>query len=93
MKDVIKTLSSDRLAKTLLKAASSQQLSRIIDVITTLKTHKEQEEHAQKERDRIEHEELEAVRLQILEKGIDFDKLAQLMQPKKRVTKKRSSSV
>ena len=92
MKDVIKTLSSERLAKTLFKEATSQQLSRIIDVITTLKTYKEQEEHAQKERDRIEQEELEMVRLQILEKGIDFDKLTRLMQPKKRATKKRSSS-
>ncbi len=87
MQDIIKKLSSPRQAKAMLKGASIEQLERIANAITKLKQEKELEAQMQAEREAQERLELEAMRAAILEKGLDFDKLVDLMKPKKKPKK------
>ncbi|GBK99858.1 DNA-binding protein [Vibrio harveyi] len=89
MQDMIKKLSNPRQAKALLKHASVEQLERVLNVITDLKGEKELEAHMQAEREQQERQELEAMREQIINKGLDFDKLCDLMKPKKKPRKAR----
>ena len=89
MQDIIKKLSTPRQAKTVLKHASVEQLERVLNVITDLKGEKELEAHMQAEREQKERQELEEMREQIINKGLDFDKLCDLMKPKKKPRKTR----
>ncbi|TNZ86137.1 DNA-binding protein [Vibrio parahaemolyticus] len=91
MQDIIKKLSSSRQAKALFKHASVEQLERIISTVTQLKEEKELEVQMQAEREEQERAELEAMRNQILEKGLDFDKLAALIKPQKKARKKKAT--
>ncbi|WP_045402147.1 H-NS family histone-like protein [Vibrio campbellii] len=87
MQDIIKKLSTPRQAKTVLKHASVEQLERVLTVITEFKQEKELEAQMQAEREQQERQELEAMREQIINKGLDFDKLCDLMKPKKKPRK------
>ncbi|TOM58302.1 DNA-binding protein [Vibrio parahaemolyticus] len=87
MQDIIKKLSNPRQAKTVLKHASVEQLERVLNVITEFKEEKELEAQMQAEREQQERQELEAMREQIINKGLDFDKLCDLMKPKKKPRK------
>ncbi|GAL15211.1 DNA-binding protein H-NS [Vibrio astriarenae] len=92
MQDVIKKLTSMRQAKSVLKQATPEQLTRIIDTLMTLKEDKEQQAKLDAEREEKERLELELMRQQILDKGLDFDKLASLMKPKKKPRKSQSAT-
>ncbi len=87
MQDIIKRLSNPRQAKAMLKDASIEQLDRIANAVTKLKHEKELEAQIHAEREAQERLELEAMRAAILEKGLDFDKLVDLMKPKKKPKK------
>ncbi|EHK6028334.1 H-NS histone family protein [Vibrio parahaemolyticus] len=87
MQDIIKKLSNPRQAKTVLKHASVEQLERVLNVITEFKEGKELEAQMQAEREQQERQELEALREQIINKGLNFDKLCDLMKPKKKPRK------
>ena len=87
MQDIIKKLSNPRQAKAVLKHASVEQLERVLTVITEFKQEKELEAQMQAEREQQERQELEAMREQIINKGLDFDKLCDLMKPKKKPRK------
>ncbi|MGR5159507.1 H-NS family histone-like protein [Vibrio owensii] len=87
MQDIIKKLSTPRQAKAVLKHASVEQLERALTVITEFKQEKELEAQMQAEREQQERQELEAMREQIINKGLDFDKLCDLMKPKKKPRK------
>ncbi|WP_258000942.1 H-NS family histone-like protein, partial [Vibrio parahaemolyticus] len=87
MQDIIKKLSNPRQAKTVLKHASVEQLERVLNVITEFKEEKELEAQMQAEREQQERQELEALREQIINKGLNFDKLCDLMKPKKKPRK------
>ncbi len=91
MQDIIKKLCHSRQAKTLLKHASVEQLEQILNVITKLKEEKKREAQMQAEREQQERLELEAMREQIINKGLDFDKLCDLMKPKKKPRKANKS--
>ncbi|EHJ9985471.1 H-NS histone family protein [Vibrio parahaemolyticus] len=87
MQDIIKKLSNSRQAKTVLKHASVEQLERVVTIISELKAEKELEAKMQAEREQQERQELEALREQIINKGLNFDKLCDLMKPKKKPRK------
>ncbi|GAL12071.1 hypothetical protein JCM19233_3061 [Vibrio astriarenae] len=87
MQGVIKKLSNARQAKHALKDATSEQLTRIIDTLVVLRDEKALQAKLDAEREEKERVELELMRQQILDKGLDFDKLASLMKPKKRARK------
>ncbi|EJL6404715.1 H-NS histone family protein [Vibrio parahaemolyticus] len=87
MQDIIKKLSNPRQAKTVLKHASVEQLERIVTIISELKAEKKLEAKMQAEREQQERQELEALREQIINKGLNFDKLCDLMKPKKKPRK------
>ncbi|WP_322107841.1 hypothetical protein [Vibrio parahaemolyticus] len=67
----------------MLKHASVEQLERVLNVITEFKEEKELEAQMQAEREQQERLELEALREQIINKGLNFDKLCDLMKPEK----------
>ncbi|EHH1077508.1 H-NS histone family protein [Vibrio parahaemolyticus] len=87
MQDIIKKLSNPRQAKTVLKHASVEQLERVVTIISELKAEKELKAQMQAEREQQERQELEALREQIINKGLNFDKLCDLMKPKKKPRK------
>ncbi|WP_407546994.1 H-NS family histone-like protein [Vibrio parahaemolyticus] len=91
MQDIIKKLSNPRQAKTVLKHASVEQLERVVTIISELKAEKELEAQMQAEREQQERQELEALREQIINKGLNFDKLCDLMKPKKKPRKANKS--
>ncbi|GAM65467.1 DNA-binding protein H-NS [Vibrio ishigakensis] len=91
MDSLIKKLNQARSAKSLFKDTSIDQLSKIIDNLQALKETKEIEALEAQALAQQEQLELEAMREQIINKGLDFDKLCGLMKPKKKPRKARKS--
>ncbi|MDK9753869.1 MAG: DNA-binding protein [Pseudomonadota bacterium] len=91
MQDILKKLSNPRQAKSVLKHASVEQLERVLTVLTEFKEEKDIEAQIQAEQEQKEQQELEAMREQIMSKGINFDKLCELMTPKKKPRKARNT--
>ncbi len=90
MDDIIKILTSPRRLKTALKPMELAQLAKAIELLNNIKTEREDEIRIEAERQRKEQEELEAIKLQMIEKGLDVNKLASLMsgvKPRKKSTR------
>ena len=87
MQNITKKLSNKRQAKSLFKDIELSQLERIIDTLQDLKEDKKHDAEMKAQAAEKERLELENIRNQILDKELDFDKLAQLMKPKKKPRK------
>ncbi|MFA0193790.1 H-NS family nucleoid-associated regulatory protein [Vibrio sp. 10N.222.55.E8] len=92
MQDIIKKLSNKRQANVFFKDTELTQLTRIIETLQSVKEEKELNAQMEAEAEEKERQELEVIRTQILEKGLDFDKLASLMKPSKKPRKVKKSS-
>ena len=92
MQDILKKLSNKRQATAFFKNTELTQLDRIIDTLKSVQEEKSQRAKIEAEAAEKEHQELEHIRTQILEKGLDFDKLASLMKPKKRPQKRKKAT-
>nr|AKN40343.1 hypothetical protein [Vibrio tasmaniensis]AKN40736.1 hypothetical protein [Vibrio tasmaniensis] len=92
MQNIIKKLSNKRQANVFFKDIELTQLSRIIETLQSVKEEKELNAQMEAEAEEKERQELEVIRTQILEKGLDFDKLASLMKPSKKPRKVKKSS-
>ncbi|HDY8011509.1 TPA: H-NS family nucleoid-associated regulatory protein [Vibrio vulnificus] len=90
MTDILKSLSSPRRVKAMLKNASVDQVNLIIKTLQDLRDEKELEAKMAAEFEERERQELEALRAQILEKNIDFSKLSALMGENKKPRKNSS---
>ncbi|OEF85188.1 H-NS family nucleoid-associated regulatory protein [Vibrio splendidus] len=92
MQNIIKKLSNKRQANVFFKDTELTQLTRIIDTLQSVKEEKELNAQIAAEAEEKERQELEAIRTQILEKGLSFDKLASLMKPSKKPRKVKKTS-
>lgn len=92
MQDIIKKLSNKRQANVFFKDIELTQLTRIIETLQSVKEEKELNAQIEAEAEEKERQELEVIRTQILEKGLNFDKLASLMKPSKKLRKVKKSS-
>lgn len=92
MQNIIKKLSNKRQANVFFKDIELTQLTRIIETLQSVKEEKELNAQIEAEAEEKEHQELEAIRIQILEKGLSFDKLASLMKPSKKPRKVKKTS-
>ncbi|MCW8348701.1 H-NS histone family protein [Vibrio sp. ZSDZ65] len=92
MTDIIKQLTQPRRAKALFKHANIEQLDRILNIVTEIKTEKEHDAQKQAEHEQQERKALEEMREEILNKGLDFDKLVSLMKPQRKAKKRKSTS-
>lgn len=95
MDDIIKILTSPRRLKTALKQMELTQLAKAIELLNNIKAEREDEIRIEAERQRKEQEELEAIKLQMIEKGLDVNKLASLMsgvKPRKKSTRGKKST-
>ena len=92
MQDIIKKLSNKRQANVFFKDIEFTQLTRIIETLQSVKEEKELNAQIEAEAEEKERQELELIRTQILEKGLNFDKLASLMKPSKKPRKVKKSS-
>lgn len=93
MQNIIKKLSNKRQANVFFKDTELTQLTRIIETLQSVKDEKKLNAQIEAEAEEKEHQELEAIRTQILEKGLNFDKLASLMKPSKKPRKVKKSSI
>ncbi|WP_299139102.1 H-NS family nucleoid-associated regulatory protein [uncultured Vibrio sp.] len=91
MQDIIKKLSNKRQANVFFKDIELTQLTRIIETLQSVKEEKELNAQIEAEAEEKERQELELIRTQILEKGLNFDKLASLMKPSKKPRKVKNS--
>ncbi|MFA0011984.1 H-NS family nucleoid-associated regulatory protein [Vibrio lentus] len=91
MQDIIKKLSNKRQANVFFKDTELTQLTRIIETLQSVKEEKELNAQIEAEAEEKERQELELIRTQILEKGLNFDKLASLMKPTKKPRKAQKS--
>ncbi|HDY7474819.1 H-NS family nucleoid-associated regulatory protein [Vibrio vulnificus] len=95
MNEILKSLSSPRRAKAMFKHASVDQVNLMIKTLQDLRDEKELEAKMAAEIEERERQELEALRAQILEKNIDFNKLSALMgenkKPRKNSSKRTST--
>jgi DNA-binding protein H-NS len=92
MQDIIKKLSNKRQANVFFKDIELTQLTRIIETLQSVKEEKELNAKIEAEAEEKERQELELIRTQILEKGLNFDKLASLMKPSKKPRKVKNPS-
>ncbi|CAH7088114.1 DNA-binding protein [Vibrio chagasii] len=92
MQNIIKKLSNKRQANVFFKDIELTQLTRIIETLQSVKDEKELNAQIEAEAEEKERQELEVIRTQILEKGLNFDKLASLMKPSKKPRKIKKSS-
>jgi len=92
MQNIIKKLSNKRQANVFFKDTELTQLTRIIETLQSVKDEKELNAQIEAEAEEKERQELEVIRTQILEKGLNFDKLASLMKPSKKPRKIKKSS-
>ena len=92
MQDIIKKLSNKRQANVFFKDIELPQLTRIIETLQSVKEEKELNAQIEAEAEEKERQELEVIRTQILEKGLNFDKLTSLMKPSKKPRKVKDSS-
>ncbi|WP_299141125.1 H-NS family nucleoid-associated regulatory protein [uncultured Vibrio sp.] len=92
MQDIIKKLSNKRQANVFFKDIALTQLTRIIETLQSVKEEKELNAQIEAEAEEKERQELELIRTQILEKGLNFDKLASLMKPSKKPRKVKKSA-
>ncbi|WP_234498165.1 H-NS family nucleoid-associated regulatory protein [Vibrio maritimus] len=91
MTEIIQQLTNQRRAKSLLKHATQHQIKRILDNIVSIKEEKEHEAQKQAEHEQQERQALEEMREEILNKGLDFDKLVSLMKPQRKAKKRKST--
>ena len=92
MQNIIKKLSNKRQANVFFKDTELTQLTRIIETLQSVKEEKELNAQIEAEAEEKERQELELIRTQILEKGLNFDKLASLMKPSKKPRKVKKTS-
>ncbi|MGF1883944.1 DNA-binding protein [Vibrio splendidus] len=92
MQDIIKKLSNKRQANVFFKDTELTQLTRIIETLQSVKDEKELNAQIEAEAEEKERQELELIRTQILEKGLNFDKLVSLMKPSKKSRKVKITS-
>jgi len=94
MTDILKQLSNPKQAKKLFKDANEKQISAVISTLENLKNEKVIEAQIEAENAKKEQQELEALKEQILDQNIDFEKLTALMgtHKKPRKTARKSST-
>ena len=94
MTDILKQLSNPKQAKKLFKDANEKQISAVISTLENLKNEKVIEAQIEAENAKKEQQELEALKAQILDQNIDFEKLTALMgtHKKPRKTARKSST-
>ncbi|MCY9828812.1 H-NS family nucleoid-associated regulatory protein [Vibrio chagasii] len=84
MQNIIKKLSNKRQATAFFKNIELTQLDRIMETLKSVQEEKSQHAKMEAEAAEKERQELELIRTQILEKGLDFNKLTSLMKPPKK---------